>query len=77
MVLFLSSVIVVAIFIAIPRVRHRIWFGGWTGLGIARGDFSITGESAEQSATPGPLKPFLVVVLPDGTIVTPAVAGQV
>jgi len=77
MVLILLSVIVAAIVVAIRRFRHRVWFGGWTGLGIARGDFSITGESAEQSATPGPLRPFLVVVLPDGTIVTPTVVGQV
>jgi hypothetical protein len=37
----------------------------------------MTIERPEQSATSVPLKPFLVVVLPDGTIVTPRVAGQV
>jgi hypothetical protein len=62
---------------AISRIRSRIEFAGFTRSGIARGDFSITGQSAEQSRITSPLKPFLIVMLPDGTIVTPMVAGQV
>jgi hypothetical protein len=68
MVLILFSMIVAAILIAIPRVRHRIWF---------EEVLSSTGERSEQSRITSPVKPFLVVVLPDGTIVTPTVAGQV
>jgi hypothetical protein len=67
----------VTIVFAIPMMRHRTSFGSLIRSVIAKEDFSITGKSAEQAATPGPLKPFLVVVLPDGTIVTPRVAGQV
>jgi hypothetical protein len=77
MVLFLLSVVVAAIGVAISMMRYRISFGSLIRSGIAKEDFSLTGESAEQSATPSALKPFLVVVLPDGTIVTPRVAGPV
>jgi len=76
MVLFLLSVIVAAIVVAISMIRNRISFGSLIRSGIGKEDYSITGASAEQSATPSPLKPFLVVVLPDGTIVTPRVADQ-
>ena len=68
MILFLLSVIVAAIVVSIPRARHRIWFGG---------DLSSTEERSEQSRITSPVKQFLVVVLPDGTIVMPTVAGQV
>jgi hypothetical protein len=68
MVLILLSIIVAAIVVAIPRVRHRIWLGG---------DLSSTGERSEQSHITSQVKPFLVIVLPDGTIVTPRGAGQV
>jgi CBS domain containing-hemolysin-like protein len=68
MVLILLSIIFAAIAIAISQVRHRIWF---------EGDLSSTGERSEQSRVTSPVKPFLVVVLPDGTIVTSTVAGQV
>jgi hypothetical protein len=77
MALILFSVIVGAIVIAISMMRRRISFGSLIRSGIANENYPIAGESAEQSATPSPLKPFLVVVLPDGTIVTPTVAGQV
>jgi hypothetical protein len=77
MVLFLLSLIVAAILIAIQRIRNRIVIEGITPSGIARRDFSITTERAERSRAAGPPKKFLVVVLPDGTIVTPRVAGQV
>jgi hypothetical protein len=68
MLFFLLSVTVAAIVVAIPQVRHRIWFGG---------DLSSTGERSEKSRITSPVKPFLVVMLPDGTIVTPRVAGKV
>jgi hypothetical protein len=77
MALILLSLIVAAIVVASSMIRHRISFGSLIRSVIAKEDFSITGKSAERAATPGPLKPFLVVVLPDGTIVTPRVAGQV
>ena len=60
MVLILLSIIFAAIAIAISRVRHRIRFGG---------DLSSIGERSEQLRITSPVKPFLVVVLPDGTIV--------
>ena len=36
----------------------------------------MTQERVEQSSVAGPMKQFLVVVLPDGTIVTPRVADR-
>jgi hypothetical protein len=75
MVLFLLSVIVAAI-VAIPRIRHHIPFGSFTRSGIAREDISTARKAAEQSRIAGPMKKFLVVVLPDGKIVTPRVADQ-
>jgi hypothetical protein len=68
MTFFLISLVVAAILVAIPKVRHRIWFGG---------DLSGTGGHSEPSRITSVVKPFLVVVLPDGTIVSPIVAGQV
>jgi hypothetical protein len=66
--LILLFVIAATIVVAIPGVLHRIRFGG---------DLSST-ERFEQSRITNPMKPpFLVVVMPDGTIVTPRVAGQV
>jgi hypothetical protein len=50
-------------------MRRRISFGSLTRSGVGKEDFPITGESALQSVTPRPVKPFLVVALPDGTIV--------
>jgi hypothetical protein len=78
MVLFVLSVIVAAIvaIVAIPRIRHHIPFGGFTRFGIARGDFSIARDRSEKSRIAGPMKQFLVVVLPDGKIITPRVADQ-
>jgi hypothetical protein len=77
MVLILLSLIVAAIVFAVSMMRNRISFGSLIRSGIAKEDCSLTGASAEQSATPGPVKQFLVVVLPDGTIVAPRVTGQV
>jgi hypothetical protein len=77
MALILLSLIVAAtmIVVAISMMRHGISSDSSIRAGIVK-EFSISGESAGLSVPPGPLKPFLVVVLPDGTIVTPKVAGQ-
>jgi hypothetical protein len=77
MVLFLLSVIVAGILVAIPSIRNCIVSGGIIRFWITRGDSSVASESAEQSRIAGPTNKFLVVVLPDGTIVTPRVAAQV
>jgi hypothetical protein len=79
MILFLLSLIVTVtmIVVSISMMRHRISFGSLIRSGVGKEESIITGESAGQSVTPSPLKPFLVVVLPDGTIVTSRVAGQV
>ena len=77
MILFLLSVVVAAIVVAIPSIRNRIASEAWTRSGIVKEDSFMTKERVELSSVAGPLRPFLVVVLPDGTIVTPRVAGQV
>jgi hypothetical protein len=79
MALILLSLIVTAtmIVVAISMMRHGISSDNLIRSGIAMEDFYTTRESAEQSAVPSPSKPFLVVTLPDGTIVTQRVAGQV
>jgi hypothetical protein len=76
MVLILLSVTVAGIVAAISIKRNRISVGNLIRSGIGKDSF-ITDERGRESATLSPLKPFLVVVLPDGTIVTPKVAGQV
>jgi hypothetical protein len=77
MAFLLLSAILAAIVVAIPKVRHRIAFGGLTRSEISRENLSIARVRGEQSSVASPVKQFLVVVLPDGTIVTPRVAGQV
>jgi hypothetical protein len=79
MVLILLSLIVTVtmIVVAISMTRLRSSAGSLNRSGIGKEEFSVKGESAGQSVTPSVLKPFSVVVLPDGTIVTPRVAGQV
>jgi hypothetical protein len=79
MALILLSLIVTVtmIVVSISLMRRRISSGSLTRSGIGKEDFSVTGADAEQAVTPGPLQQFLVVVLPDGKIVTPMVAGQV
>jgi hypothetical protein len=76
MVLILLFAIVAAILVAFPRTRNRIGFGGWTRFGTARENIPIARKHAEKSKVAGPIKQFFVVVLPDGTIATPRVAGQ-
>lgn len=76
MVLFLLSLIVATILVAIPRIRNHIAFGSITGSGIVKNGFSIAKERVEQSRIAGPVKRFLVVVLPDGKVVNPRLAEQ-
>ena len=76
MVLTLLFVSRAAIVIAIPIVRRHIPFGSFTRSGIAREDIAMAREGAERSGIGGPVKQFLVVVLPDGRVVNPRVANQ-
>jgi hypothetical protein len=76
MVLFLLSLIIATILVASPRIRNCIGIEGFTRSENLSGDLSIAGECAEQSTTPSPMQQFLIVVLPDGTIVTPRVAAR-
>jgi hypothetical protein len=69
MVLILLS----AVFAAISMIRHHIAFGSSTRVEIARENAK---ELAEQSRLTGPIKRFLVVVLPDGKVVNPRLAEQ-
>jgi hypothetical protein len=62
MVFLLLSAILTAIAVAISIFRHRISFGSFTRSGIAREDFSVATERADQSRIAGPMKQFLVVV---------------
>jgi hypothetical protein len=72
MALILLSLIVTVTMtvVAISMMRNRISSGSLIRAGITKADSSVTGESAGRSVRRGPLKPFLVVVLPDGSIVT-------
>ena len=76
MFLILISAIFAAIVVAISIIRYHMSFGSFTRSGIAREDFSIAGERAEQSRITDPVKQFLVVVLPDGRVINPRVADQ-
>ena len=76
MVLILLSLIVAAIVVAVSKIRSRDSFGRFSRSGIASGDFSVARERSEQSRVPGPMQQFLLVVLPDGMIVTPRVADR-
>jgi hypothetical protein len=58
-------------------MRHRILFESLIRSGIAKDGFPTAKERAEQSTVAGPMKQFLIVVLPDGTTVTPSIADQV
>jgi len=70
MVLVLLSVFLSAIVIAIAAIRHHLLSGSLTRVGIAREEFSVASQLLRQSRVAGPMKQFLVVVLPDGKIVT-------
>ena len=73
MVLILLSIIVAAIAVATSVIRYGISFAGFTRSGIARKDIVMASERTERSR---PMKQFLVVVLPDGKIVTQRIADR-
>jgi hypothetical protein len=70
MVLILLFVFLSAIVVAISTFGRRLSFLSLTRSGITREEFSVASELADQSRVAGPAKQFLVVVLPDGKIVT-------
>jgi hypothetical protein len=70
MVLILLFVFLSAIVVAISTFGRRLYFVSLTRSGITREEFSVASELADQSRVAGPMKQFLVVVLPDGKIVT-------
>jgi hypothetical protein len=72
MVLILLSIIVAAIAVAISMVHSS--FGGLAGSVTTKE--SIVRQGAEQAAIGGPTKQFLVVVLPDGKIVSSIVSER-
>ena len=74
MVLILFSVVLAATAVAISIIRFAR-FGSLSDSGIAKE--SIVREDAEQKAIAGQARQFLVVVLPDGKVVTPRVAERV
>jgi hypothetical protein len=76
MALILLFVTVAAIMVAVSKIRHRDSFRSFSGTEIVGGDSSVARARSEQFAVAGPMKQ-LIVVLPDGTIVTPRLAGQV
>lgn len=73
MVLILFSVVLAATAVAISIIHSS--FGSLSDSGIAKE--SIVREDAEQKAIAGQARQFLVVVLPDGKVVTPRVAERV
>jgi hypothetical protein len=73
MVLILFSVVLAATAVAISMIHSS--FGSLSDSGIAKE--SIVREDAEQKAIAGQARQFLVVVLPDGKVVTPRVAERV
>ena len=75
MFLILLFAIVAAIMVVVSRIRNHASFGSLTSAEIVSGDSSVARARSEQFAVVGPMKQ-LIVVLPDGTIVTPRLAGQ-
>jgi hypothetical protein len=76
MLLILLSVIVTVTIVAVSMIRHRDSFQSFSGAEIVGGDSSVARARSEQFAVAGPMKQ-LIVVLPDGTIVTPRAMGRV
>jgi hypothetical protein len=75
MALILLFVTVAAIMVAVSKIRHRDSFRSFSGTEIVGGDSSVARARSEQFAVAGPMKQ-LIVVLPDGTIVTPRAVGR-
>src|SRR4029077_1114412 len=75
MIFILLSVVVVAIVVATAFGPHHVSFGSFTRDWIAKESIAIARERAEQSRIAGPMKQFLIVVLPDGRVVNPLIQG--
>jgi hypothetical protein len=75
MLLILLSVIVTVTIVAVSMIRHRDSFQSFSGAEIVGGDSSVARARSEQFAVAGPMKQ-LIVVLPDGKIVTPRAMGR-
>jgi hypothetical protein len=70
MVLILLSIISATAALAFSiMIRRPISLGNLTGSRVDREDIAIARKFAEQSPIGGPLRQFLVVVLPDGKVV--------
>ena len=69
MVLFLFSMLIAAIAVAISVVHSS--FGSLAGSGIVREEIARARERAEQPVIVSSTKQFLVVVLPDGKVINP------
>jgi hypothetical protein len=76
MVALLLAVIVAALIAAIPIIRQRIKLGVYARSALPSGEFPVAGKPAGISRNPSPMKQFLVVILPDGTVVNPIGADQ-
>jgi hypothetical protein len=70
----LILLIFAAIVVTISVTRRHSSFGSSVGSRIAKENFPIVGERAEQSGSAGQTRQFWVVVLPDGKVVNPMVA---
>jgi hypothetical protein len=77
MVFLLFSLVGAAIAVAILLFRQNLSAGSLIRSGITKGDFPIAREGAARSSVAGSLQQFLVVVLPDGKIVTPNATDRV
>jgi hypothetical protein len=70
MILIPLSIIFAALAVAFSMmIRRPISLGNLTGSRVDREDIAIARKFAEQSPIAGPLRQFLVVVLPDGKVV--------
>jgi hypothetical protein len=76
MVVFLLAVIVAALTVAIPLIRQRIKLGVYARSALPGEEFPVLGKPTGISQGPSPMKQFLVVILPDGTVVNPIGADQ-
>jgi hypothetical protein len=75
MALILLFVTFAALMVAVLKIRNRDSFQSFSGAEIVGGDSSIARARSEQFAVAGPMKQ-LIVVLPNGTIVTAIVVGR-
>ena len=74
MALILLSIFLAATGVAISMIHTS--FGILSGSGIAREAIAKGKERSERSTNPSPTRQFLVVVLPDGKVVSPLVSKR-